>query len=286
MNGVFRLLPKEAVNYVIDVSGVLTISVQNKLTKADERTLEEFLDSEGITTYDLQVKQRPVACSNICAVGSELEFSNGKNGTLGGFAFRQLPDNSVRVCALTAYHVAKDASSCRFAEYTFNLSNILKSDSEEVDLAAFDIQEDMQIPFDGYFRGEHGEKYIGEICPWEKPEIPFKVYKRGAKTGLTTGRLVSGTATTVNFKEGMSCDKAILIRGTVPTVKFGDKGDSGSLVHCENTNGNRVKVIGVVVGIEENGYKCWAQLLDHGLDSMRSSRHGNFSIYNPSSGNQ
>lgn len=287
MNGVFRLFEKGTVNYIANVCGVLTISVQNKLTPKEETALEEFLYSNGIKTYDMQLKQTPVACQEI-KVGSKLENAD-YHGTLGGFVRRQPSENNERVSGLTAYHVAQHIFPQFLVDgHNIQLLNLLTThDFDNVDIAAFDIEESMNIQIDASFRDRHGQVYPSEVFHWSPQNTPFRfpVFKRGAVTGLTLGSAVTSTlgSHAIRYEhdgENRILENVFLIDGESDRP-FLEPGDSGSLVCRKNPNDATIKVIAILIAKQNND--GFAQRLDYCLTSMMENGHGNFSMYNPPS---
>lgn len=181
-----------------------------------------------------------------------VDSDKGGAGTLGCLV--KLKDDEDSIVGLTCAHVvllnseSTDADSSAIGQPQKHVcccccvknivGSVLQAD-KDFDCATIELHDDIQeeIKSKGAVNDIHE---IGLIAGKAVPEVGAIVKKRGARTGVTRGKVVD-----VAFDIGQ-----ILIAPVSPYDKFADFGDSGAVVLDEHN-----RVIGLLKGTKRNRFK-------------------------------
>lgn len=252
---------------------MFTISTQKELSVNEEEQLKRLLLSDDVTTYHIIEENKPVLLHR--GVGSKI--NSNYFGTVGGFARRTFPNRTSEICGLTAGHVAKQLFPyINISDMNFELApeQQLRCNRPNVDIAAFTIPTELwqSINNDAYFKTGNADGAIRPCTVWNFGTCPYllPVYKRGATTSLTYGKIVGCQ---VNH------DQLSNVVHIESLGSFAKDGDSGSILCNDSVDG--INAMAMCLGqVAWDGINqiTFAQSLEFGLQMLSEESGTEFSL--------
>lgn len=232
-NSTFKVFVKKATE---------TEELKNELMRRDRYFFDEYpLDIEiGKLIEKPSLEQGdPIFSDNGCG--------KPPAGTLGGFV-SNVKDEGKKY-ALTCSHIFPNRNQLAYAagsdgeQRQIGCCVFTRSDAS-CDFAAVEINETFSNECDATFRRDDGKKINAHVYNGVLENVGF-VHKKGAKTGVTQGYIISSEFYNKATDEG-NRECIFLVKGTDKI--FSDEGDSGSLVFSRPRTvlQNYVDIVGMV----------------------------------------